>query len=300
MIDYIVISNVGFTLGEKSSEDVKILGLTSKEILLLFYPEAQVISLDEYQAKKGEVARFHFTAMLFGENEVGFQSPEDYPKVVAAASEWIMAKHIANGAIIDMPRATSIDFTVKIGGNVRIMPFNTLCGDTEIGDNTVLYPYNDINNGKIGKNCTVTSSTIRNGAIGNNVTLGPNAYLRPNANVGDNCRIGDFVEIKNANIGGGTKISHLTYVGDADLGERINVGCGVIFANYDGKHKHRTTVGDDCFIGSNSNLVAPINIASGAFIAAGTTVTKDVSSGDFVIGRCRQENKPGLANKYLK
>ena len=111
--------------------------------------------------------------------------------------------------------------------------------------------------------------------------------------MGNHCRIGDFVEIKNANIGNGTKVSHLTYVGDADLGERINLGCGVVFSNYDGKRKHRSTVEDDAFIGCNVNLVSPVRIEKGAYIAAGSTITKDVPAGALSIARSRQGNLEG-------
>ena len=129
--------------------------------------------------------------------------------------------------------------------------------------------------------------------VGCDTTIGPNAYLRPGTVVGDNCRVGDFVEIKNSTIGSGTKISHLTYVGDATLGERINLGCGVVFVNYDGKNKQRVSVGDDSFIGCNVNLVAPLNIGKRVYIAAGSTVTKDIEDGALCIARERETVKPG-------
>ena len=140
---------------------------------------------------------------------------------------------------------------------------------------------------------------LRGARVGKNCTVGPFAHLRKGANVGDNCRVGDFVEIKNSVVGEGTKVSHLAYVGDADVGENCNIGCGVVFCNYDGKNKHRTRVGNNCFIGSNVNLIAPVEIADGAFVAAGTTVTEGAGKGDFVIGRVRQQIRAGGAKRYL-
>ena len=124
------------------------------------------------------------------------------------------------------------------------------------------------------------------------------AYLRPGSKVGAGCRIGDFVELKNAVIGDGTKVPHLTYVGDAQIGERANIGCGVVFVNYDGHKKHRTTVGDGAFIGCNTNLVAPVTVGRGAYTAAGSTITEDVPEDALAIARCRQTNKDGWVRKH--
>ena len=136
--------------------------------------------------------------------------------------------------------------------------------------------------------------------MGAGCKVGPFAHLRPGAQVGENCRIGNFVEIKNARIGSGTKIAHLTYVGDAEIGENCNIGCGVVFCNYDGKKKSRTVVGKNCFIGSNVNLVAPVEIGEGSYIAAGTTVTRSVPPHSFVIGRSRQSCDKKLAERYAE
>ena len=132
------------------------------------------------------------------------------------------------------------------------------------------------------------------------MSVGPFARLRPDADVRDNAKIGNFVEIKNAIIGENTKVSHLAYVGDAEVGKNCNIGCGAIFVNYNGRTKSRTVVGDNCFIGSNCNIIAPVAIASDSYICAGTTVTEDINADDFVIGRVRQEVKPCRAHKYLK
>lgn len=142
-------------------------------------------------------------------------------------------------------------------------------------------------------------SRLTDCVVGDNCTVGPYAHFRNGAVVGDDCRIGNFVEIKNSRLGQRVKAAHLAYIGDADVGEGTNVGCGVIFVNYDGKAKHRTEVGNNCFIGCNSNLVAPLKLGNGCFVACGTTVNRDVPDGAFVIGRSYVTVKEGRAGKYL-
>ena len=193
-----------------------------------------------------------------------------------------------------------IDKTVKIGNNVVIYENNRIVGNTVIGDNSVIMPNCYIKNCEIGNGTIFNYSQAEDAKIGNNVSVGPFARLRPNAEICDNAKIGNFVEIKNAVVGKGTKVSHLAYVGDASIGDDCNIGCGAIFVNYNGKTKNRTIVGDNCFIGSNCNIIAPVNVESNSYICAGTTVTEDVKTGDFVIGRVRQEVKPERAKNYLK
>ncbi len=197
-------------------------------------------------------------------------------------------------------KSVFIDKTVKIGNNVTIYENNRIEGDTEIGDGTVIMPNCYIKNCKIGKGVTFNYSQAEDAIVGDNVSVGPFARLRPKADIHENAKIGNFVEIKNAVIGAGTKVSHLAYVGDATVGKNCNIGCGAIFVNYNGKAKNKTIVGDNCFIGSNCNLIAPVNIQSDSYICAGTTVTEDVKTDDFVIGRVRQEIKENRAHKYLK
>jgi bifunctional UDP-N-acetylglucosamine pyrophosphorylase/glucosamine-1-phosphate N-acetyltransferase len=149
----------------------------------------------------------------------------------------------------------------------------------------------------VGADTTVLMSVLTGCSVGGNTTVGPFAYLRPDADVGANARIGDFVEIKNSRIGDGTKVSHLAYVGDADLGENINVGCGVVFVNYDGKEKHRSSVGDGAFIGCNVNVVSPVTVGESAYVAAGTTVTRDVPAGSLSVGRAGTKNIAGWVER---
>lgn len=185
------------------------------------------------------------------------------------------------------PSTCVLSERAKIGAGAVIFPNNAVLGESEVGAGAMLYPNNILEDAAVGAGCRVTASVLREASVGENTSVGPFAHLRPGAKVGRGCRVGNFVEIKNAEIGDGTKIGHLTYVGDAVIGKNCNIGCGVVFCNYDGKNKHRTTVGDNCFIGSNVNLVAPVTLGDGCYIAAGATVTEDVPAGAFVIGRVR-------------
>ena len=191
-----------------------------------------------------------------------------------------------------------IDSRAEIGENVIIYENVRIEGDTKIGDNVTIFPNCFIADTIIGKGTKIYSSHIEKAEIGSCCAIGPFAHLRPKTKLGDGVRVGNFCEVKNSIVGNKTKISHLAYVGDATIGESCNIGCGVIFVNYSGRTKSRTTVGDHVFIGSNVNLVAPVNIEGGAYICAGTTIDKDVGAGDFVIGRVRQEVKPNRAKEY--
>ena len=193
-----------------------------------------------------------------------------------------------------------IDKSVIIGNNVTIYENNRLEGETVIGDNVTILPGCYLKDTIIEDNSVIDSTHSEKAVVGKNCSVGPFARLRPNAKICDTAKIGNFVEIKNAVIGEGSKVSHLAYVGDADVGQNCNIGCGVIFVNYNGKSKSRTKVGNNCFIGSNCNLIAPLNIEKNSYICAGTTVTEDVCSDDFVIGRVRQEVKVNRAHDYLK
>ena len=197
-------------------------------------------------------------------------------------------------------RSVFIDKSVKIGNNVTIYENCRIIGNTTISDGATIYPNCFIVDCFVGENATITSSHCEDAVIGSKCSIGPFARLRPKTKLNDNVKVGNFVEIKNANVGDGSKISHLAYVGDADRGKNCNVGCGAIFVNYNGKTKSRSSVGDDCFIGSNCNVIAPVTIKNGAYVCAGTTVTDDVNADDFIIGRVRQQAKENRAHLYLK
>ena len=193
-----------------------------------------------------------------------------------------------------------IEDTVTVGDNVTIEPFAVVRGNTVLRDGCVIGSFSYINNSEIGENTVVKASRIENSVVGADCMVGPNAHLREHAVVGNGCRVGNFVEVKKSTLSDGVKASHLSYVGDAYVGKNTNIGCGVIFVNYDGHQKHKTTVGDNCFIGCNSNLVAPLYVGNDCFIACGTTVDKDVPDGAFSIGRSYLTVKEGKADKYLK
>lgn len=195
--------------------------------------------------------------------------------------------------------STYIDKKAKIGDNVIIYENNRIDGETIIGDNVTIYPNSYISNSIIGKGVKIFSSFIEKSEIGNCSSIGPFAHLRTGSKIGNFVRIGNFCEIKNSVIGDNSKVSHLAYVGDAVIGKKCNIGCGVIFANFNGKIKSQTIVEDGVFIGSNVNLIAPVTIKSGAYICAGTTVDNDISENDFVIGRVRAEIKTGRASYFL-
>ena len=197
-------------------------------------------------------------------------------------------------------KSCHIDKNVTFGNNVTIYPGNIITGNTHIGDNVVLKANNIIHNCQIYENCIIEQSNLCDSNIGKNCQIGPFARLRPNSIIENDCKIGNFVEVKNSIIDSGTKASHLAYIGDADIGKNCNIGCGVIFANYNGKTKNKIKVGDNCFIGSNSNLIAPLLIANNTYICAGTTLTVDTKEYDFVIAREREIIKPNRAKQYLK
>lgn len=199
--------------------------------------------------------------------------------------------HMDNGVIIIDPKSTFIEGDVVIGEDTIIYPGNVLEGNTSIGDNCILYSNNRITNGSIGSNVTIENSVILESSVGNNTTVGPFAYIRPETVIGNSARIGDFVEIKKSTIGDGTKVSHLTYIGDAEVGEKCNFGCGTVVVNYDGKKKYKTIIGNNVFIGCNTNLVSPVKVEDDTYIAAGSTITEQVPKGSLAIARARQINK---------
>ncbi len=203
----------------------------------------------------------------------------------------INRNHMDNGVIIMDPRSTYIECDVIIGQDTVVYPGNIIEGTTVVGENCVLYSNNRITNSIIGDYVTVENSVVLNSKIGNNTTVGPFAYIRPETTIGDNARIGDFVEIKKSSIGDGTKVSHLTYIGDAEVGEKCNFGCGTVVVNYDGKAKYKTTIGNNVFIGCNTNLVSPVEVEDNTYIAAGSTITEKIPEGSLAIARARQINK---------
>lgn len=209
----------------------------------------------------------------------------------------INRNHMLNGVTIIDPSSTYIAADVIIGADTILYPGTLLKGNTVIGDNCEIGPASEIEDCQILDGAVIKHSVLSQAQVGARTTVGPFAYLRPGAVLGEDVKIGDFVEIKNASIGDGSKVSHLSYIGDASVGRNVNVGCGAITVNYDGYNKARTEIMDDAFIGSNVNLIAPVTVGKGAFVVAGSTITRSVSENDLAIARVRQENKPGYAEK---
>ncbi len=202
-----------------------------------------------------------------------------------------------NGVTFIDEKTTYIEDNVSIGRGTVVEPNVYIKSGTVIGENSKIGFCSEISNSTIGNGVSIKHSVILDSSIADNTTVGPFAYIRPNCNIGKNVRIGDFVEIKNSNIDDGTKISHLTYVGDSDVGKNINFGCGTVTVNYDGKTKHRTVIEDDAFIGCNTNLIAPVRVGRGAYTAAGSTITEDIPENSLAIARERQTVKTDWVTK---
>ncbi|SHK08000.1 bifunctional UDP-N-acetylglucosamine pyrophosphorylase / Glucosamine-1-phosphate N-acetyltransferase [Anaerobranca californiensis DSM 14826] len=209
----------------------------------------------------------------------------------------INKEHMLNGVTIIDPLNTYISTKAKIQRDVVIYPMTFIEGHTEIGKGTVIGPNTKIVESKIGENTEIIYSVVQNSEIANNVSVGPFAYIRPNTKVDNHVRIGNFVELKNTVIGENSKAAHLAYLGDAVIGKNVNIGCGTITVNFDGKNKHKTVIESDVFVGSNSNLVAPVTLREGSFIAAGSTITEDVPEYSLAIARSRQTIKKGWKKK---
>lgn len=194
-------------------------------------------------------------------------------------------------------RTAYIDEGVMIGAGTVIYPCVVIEGDVTIGENCTIGQNSRIKDSVIGDDTSIQSSVILESKVGSGTSVGPFAYLRPNSEVGDGCKVGDFVEIKNSKLGDGAKAAHLTYVGDSDVGERVNLGCGVVFVNYDGSRKYRSVVEDGAFIGCNVNLVSPVHVGKDAYIAAGSTITEDVPDGALYVARAKGRTLEGWVEK---
>ena len=224
---------------------------------------------------------------------------ESLSRVTDTLRRRILNFHVNNGVLITDYNNVYIDSGVVIERGAVIEPYNFIKGKTIIKSGAHIMPGNYIEKCIVREGARVDSSRLYESNIGEGTRVGPFAYIRPHSIIGKNCRIGDFVELKSCVIGDGCKVSHLTYIGDAELGEQCNVGCGVVFANYDGKNKYKSIVGNRVFIGSNANIIAPVDIADRAFIAAGSTVTDNVPAEALAIARERQTIIPHWAgNMY--
>jgi len=195
------------------------------------------------------------------------------------------------------PETTYIEASVRIGADTVIYPGCIIKGQTTIGENCEIGPFCYIQDCRIADNCKLIYAHLVDVHVAKDVKIGPFANLRPGTHLEERVKIGDFVELKKARIGKGSKVPHLSYVGDAEIGKGVNIGAGTITCNYDGFTKHKTVIEDDVFIGSNNTLVAPIRIGKGSYTAAGSTLNKDVPADALAIGRARQQNKEGYVKR---
>jgi len=210
----------------------------------------------------------------------------------------ILKKHMLNGVNIINPNTVTIYPDVEIEDGVTIYPNSFIKGNSIIKKGAIIGPNTELSNATVLENAKVVHSVVYDSTINKNASVGPFAHIRLHTVVGEGNRIGNFVEVKNSILGANTKSSHLSYLGDSQIGNNVNIGCGSITVNYDGKAKNRTVIGNNVFVGCNSNLIAPIKIEDDAFIAAGSTITEDVEKDDLAIARSRQVNKKGYAKKY--
>ncbi|WP_107943686.1 bifunctional UDP-N-acetylglucosamine diphosphorylase/glucosamine-1-phosphate N-acetyltransferase GlmU [Metasolibacillus sp. FSL H7-0170] len=209
----------------------------------------------------------------------------------------INERHMRNGVTIINPATTHISVDAIIGSDTVILPGTMIEGKTIIGADCEIGPNSHIIDSQIGNDTSIHSSVVKSSAIGDAVAIGPFAHIRPESTLGNHVKIGNFVEVKKSQINEDSKVSHLSYIGDAEIGKNVNIGCGSITVNYDGKNKHKTIIEDNVFVGCNTNLVAPVTVRKNAFIAAGSTITKEVPEDALAIARARQENKLGYMNK---
>lgn len=227
------------------------------------------------------------------EETMGVNSKSQLSDAEKVMRKRINLVHMNNGITLIDPENTYIDVNVKIGEDTIIYPGNVIQGSTVIGVNCTLFPNSRIDSSKIGDNVIIQSSVILESQVGEHTTVGPFAYIRPESVIGKSTRIGDFVEIKKSTIGDNTKVSHLTYIGDAQVGSGCNFGCGTVVVNYDGKIKTKTIIGNNSFIGCNTNLISPVIVNDDTYIAAGSTITSEVPRGALAVARARQVNLEG-------
>lgn len=228
---------------------------------------------------------------------MGINSRADLARTTRVMRERINAGHMANGVTMIDPATTYIDVDVKIGRDTVILPHTFLEGDTRVGSGCEIGPATRIVSSRVGDGASVTFAVVREARIGANSTVGPFVSIRPGTVLEEAAKAGTFVEVKNSRVGRGSKVPHLTYVGDADIGSGVNIGAANVFANYDGYEKHRTVVGDDVRTGSDTILVAPVKLGKGAVTGAGSVITKNVPAGALAVERSDQRIVKGYRKR---
>jgi bifunctional UDP-N-acetylglucosamine pyrophosphorylase/glucosamine-1-phosphate N-acetyltransferase len=273
--------------------------LITEEFLKLLAEECEALRTsyrlgDGFITKKGYEGSFKSCQNVLATQ---VQKLCDISFISSFMKKFVLDRVMKKNILVYDPATTFIDVDVEIEDGVILHPMTTLRGKTKIGRDTVVFSGCELIDTVVGKNVDLRATYALEAKVGDYSTVGPYACLRPKAVVGSYCRVGDFVEIKNSNIGSGVKMAHLAYVGYSDVGENTNIGCGAVFANYNGQTKSRCKVGSNVFIGANSNLVAPVVVHDGAYLAAGGTITKDVPAGNLCIARSRQVFKENWERK---
>ena len=295
---------------DASEEEKKISEINSGIYCFSGYSLKKCLGMIKNDNSQGEFYLTDTIGILNSEGErVGAVLATDHSEILgvnsrvqlAEAEKLMRAKinnsHMINGVTMIDPESVYIEEGVRIGRDTILHPGVVLQGHTVIGESCELLGTTRIRDSQISNSVYIDSSLIEESIVGEGTHIGPYAHLRPKSCLGANVKIGNFVEIKNANIQDGSKASHLSYVGDADVGRDVNIGCGVVFVNYNGVSKARSIVGDHAFVGSNSNLVAPVEVKEWGYIAAGSTITDNVGEGELSIARARQVNKVGWVDK---
>ncbi len=231
------------------------------------------------------------------EDTLGVNSRAQLAEAERVLRKRINQFHLDNGVTLIDPNTTYIGVNAIIGKDTVIYPNNIIEGYTKIGEGCTILQNSRIKDSIIEDNVEIQASVILDSKIGKNTTVGPFAYIRPESTIGESVRIGDFVEVKKSSIGNETKVSHLTYIGDAEVGSGCNFGCGTVVVNYDGKKKNKTIIGDHSFIGCNTNLISPVEVQDNTYIAAGSTITSTVEEGDLAVARAKQRNIKGWVKK---
>ena len=231
---------------------------------------------------------------------MGVNTRADLMEVDRLAVRRILDRHARDGVTFLGPDSTRIEAGVVVGADTTVWPGVTLRGETSIGAGCELGPQTTITDSTLGDGAKAVHSFLTEATVEAGASLGPFAYLRPGAHIGEGAKIGTFVEVKNSNIGAGTKVPHLSYLGDADVGANSNIGAGNITANYDGREKHRTTIGDGVKTGVDTSFVAPVSVGDGAYTGAGSVIAEDVPDGALGISRSEQANVEGYAERKEK
>jgi bifunctional UDP-N-acetylglucosamine pyrophosphorylase/glucosamine-1-phosphate N-acetyltransferase len=254
-------------------------------------PNKEHFLTDVMEVIRSKGGRIHAYASTNSEEIQGINNRAQLAMAERILNKRMLERLMLSGVTIRDPQSTHVDTDVEIGQDSVIYPGTILRGHTKIGRLCQIGPYTHVEDSVVGNECEIRFSCVTSARLLEKTSVGPFANIRPDSTIGPRARIGNFSEVKNSRIGFGSKVNHLSYIGDADIAEDVNIGAGTITCNYDGKEKHKTIIGAKAFIGSNVNLIAPVKVGRRAKVAAGSTVTDDIPDDALAIARARQVNK---------